>query len=234
MIKIEITDPHLLDKKVLEGTARFLLELAGGKMIHVPVPVYDTPLPVAASVPNPPPIPIAPPVIVDNDPLGLVADVEAEVELTKPTQPAFNPFAAKVPPAPLVMDDSLDVRGFPWDERIHSRTKSKTHEGAWKYQRGMSSKVIDKIEEEIKASGRCLNITDLQEASELVNPPAIPTPPAPVVDAEVIDFQSVMQKITEAMVAGTLTREGVFNMLKGYGIPALPLFSLAPGCNPWH
>lgn len=42
-----------------------------------------------------------------------------------------------------------DVRGFPWDPRIHSRTESKTEDGAWKQKRGVSATLVTAVEKEL-------------------------------------------------------------------------------------
>jgi len=57
------------------------------------------------------------------------------------------------PPEPLAAfhggDLVTDTRGFPWDPRIHSRTESKTEDGAWKLKRGVSATLVTAVEKEL-------------------------------------------------------------------------------------
>jgi hypothetical protein len=100
------------------------------------------------------------PSTVDAAPLPIApADTTAITSI--PTPPAVDvppvptpenvaaPAVAQTPaPAPGV---ELDTRGFPWDARIHSRTKSKKANGEWKYARGVEATQIAFVEAELKA-----------------------------------------------------------------------------------
>lgn len=50
-------------------------------------------------------------------------------------------------PTPAVLTGGdLDSRGFPWDERIHAATKTKTQDGVWKRKRGVDEALVKQVE----------------------------------------------------------------------------------------
>lgn len=76
--------------------------------------------------------------------------------------------------APVNSGDDLDVRGLPYDSRIHSAGKSKNQDGTWRYRRGIDETVIEQVEKEIKSI-----------ASPLQSAPIPPVPPSSPVIPEV-------------------------------------------------
>lgn len=75
---------------------------------------------------------------------------------------------------PVNNGDDLDVRGLPYDSRIHSAGKSKNQDGTWRYRRGIDETVIEQVEKEIKSI-----------ASPLQSAPIPPVPPSSPVIPEV-------------------------------------------------
>jgi hypothetical protein len=195
MIKIEITDPHLMDKKAIHETAKYLMTLAGAVMVTAPgpVPVAQpvTPLPVpfpaekvypqvqgrvnrtdeTDKTPTPEPL-FTEAEIKESDLLVSGANIEAEwSDAPVPLTPGFNPFKKNS----VVVEENPDpekedTRGFKWDSRLHARTKNKNSDGTWRYQRGKPQEEIDRIEAEIN------QIKNRAPATFV--PPAPPAPPA--------------------------------------------------------
>lgn len=50
-----------------------------------------------------------------------------------------------------VNTSELGKNGLPWDERIHSSAQTKTANGNWKYLRGVDTKLVAKVEAELRA-----------------------------------------------------------------------------------
>lgn len=105
-----------------------------------------------------------------------------------------------VPPAPVVMPTSsvnstLDSRGVPWDERVHSSSKATNKDGSWRTRRGIEPAQLAKIEAELLAGRPAVSTassqTTHQDPAPFVAPPvpqvvpptpeivAQPTPPPP-------------------------------------------------------
>lgn len=74
----------------------------------------------------------------------------------------------------------LDSAGFPWDERIHSSTKSKKDDGTWTARRGAKN-LVASVEAELRAKGFGAPATTTPAAP--VATPAAPVAPAPVMPA---------------------------------------------------
>ena len=80
------------------------------------------------------------------------------------------------PPVPGITGGTVgvetDVNGHPWDERIHSSSKAKTQDGAWRYKRGVDDALVRQVEAEHNATPV---IPSFFPAAQ--NAPAVPTPP---------------------------------------------------------
>jgi len=246
MIKLEITDPHLLDKKALQETAIYLMALSGGKLV-IPerkVNVGDISeqaaefKKIAENIAN---NIVRPPLSVDeqldmqqiagvafDEPLieeELIPVPAESVCLHAPTAAEiFNPVnGLNLPPVPKPSVE-LDTQGMPWDVRIHARTKTKMKDGSWKKLRGIGPDVVKRVEGELKA---VQNIP--------APPPSVAVPVAPVTATAVIPaapavaavpgFTDLMALVTKSITEGTLKRDQVVEVLKPFGIPSLPLVS---------
>lgn len=71
----------------------------------------------------------------------------------------------------------LDSAGFPWDERIHSSTKSKKDDGTWTARRGAKN-LVASVEAELRAKG-----FGVAAPAAPVAPAAPAAPAAPVMPA---------------------------------------------------
>jgi hypothetical protein len=97
------------------------------------------------------------------------------------------------PPAPLPpVGQQLDSRGFPWDARIHSSTRSLCKNGSWKYLRGVTDEAKAIVETQI---GYPI-VTEGLKALIASNPPPppaaamqqVPPPPATGPTKTFIDY----------------------------------------------
>ena len=120
----------------------------------------------------------------------------------------------------------LDTRGFPWDERIHARTKTKNKDGSWKYLRGVGPKTVEEVEGKYLIEKKLFN-----------PPPPIPVPnnvipiAPPIVEPELpkpLTFTDIMTSVTNAIKEKKLNREGVNFILKDYGLVMLSDLSKRP------
>lgn len=124
MIKIEITDPHLMPQAALIELAAYLMKVAGAELRKRPV--EPVPTPIVAAEP-------AKDVIEPTPSIDVVPD---EIDAPLPPLDAVEPITG---------DDDIDISGIRWDARIHTRTRSKTFDGRWKIQRGIPQSVIDTV-----------------------------------------------------------------------------------------
>lgn len=126
---------------------------------------------------------------------------------------------------------SLDSAGMPWDERIHSGSKSVNADGTWRYKRGGDLAERERIEAELKGT----RIAGLQggsgdfDPSDIPPPPVeddVPPPPAdeddvppPPVEPEAPEVNSgmVFRAITAGQ-KGSLTQEAIMASLQAVGL----------------
>ena len=194
MIRIEITDPESIDKKALRGIAEYLLSFTNDRYtVRETIQTVD---PEKLKE-------------ILREPEGLT-----ELPPVNPFQPAPLP---KVPePVYAVMGTGggtptgveLDTRGFPWNDRIHSRMKSKNKDGSWKYQRSVSPRLITEVENEIMG---------------IVPPPPPAPPPPPSIPAGVaqMDLMGLMDLVSNAIGDGKLFRADIHPILSKFGIASL-------------
>lgn len=161
-----------------------------------------SPAPVSAAVPSPPlatpPAPVTPPA------------------------PA-TPMAATPPPPPAAVE--LDTEGLPWDERIHSSTKSKyaksnaqtgTVMGGWKRKRGVQPLTVDNV----KAELRLIYPAPPMAPVAPVAPPTAPVTPPVSPDGNL--YLPLMQKCTERINANELTLEAIVAVCNKHGVNTVP------------
>lgn len=229
-----------------------------GETVPTAAEVFARPQPIASDVPS----------TVDAAPLPNVpADTTAITSI--PTPPG-----ASVPPAPSVENAAapvvaqtpahapgaeLDSRGFPWDSRIHSRTKSKKANGEWKYARGVEAALITGVEAELTAlmaiptpAAAPVAVPTPPETAVAVPPPpplqpagtvsapsaptgnTVDTPPASIAPtaSPSSDFPSLMKRVTEALAAGKLTEHQVLAACTAHKIQAIPALIQRPDLIP--
>jgi hypothetical protein len=160
---------------------------------------------------------------------------------TTPTPPAAAVFT---PPASAVAA-TVDKRGIPWDERIHSSTKAVTAKGEWQRRRNTPDDLFDSVMGELKArtSGQTIvAATPLPTTVAPVPLPPVasvvtttapvpsPTPAAPVVsstalaataDVEVPTFSKVMMTIIDLQTASKMGAKTLNNLLISVGAPTV-------------
>ncbi|MGJ0509082.1 MAG: hypothetical protein ACR652_18565 [Methylocystis sp.] len=163
-----------------------------------------------------------------------------------PAPPVATPESAAVPvvpqtpaPAPGV---ELDKNGLPWDNRIHSREKTKTKDGAWKYKRGVADNVIADVEQELRA---VMAVPAVPAPPPL--PPATPasapleatgstaaTPPGSTVTpaSPSNTFAELMQRVTQAVAAGKLSESQTLQACTAAGLPGIPALMQRPDLIP--
>ena len=117
----------------------------------------------------PPPPPLLP---LPTDSHILVGGARESITGDNPPPPPPPP-----PPASGRTTDNAELDGnlFPWDERIHASTKTKTREGHWKYKRNLAMQVRLDVEEELRG------VQASAPAPEHSSPKTMPAPmfPAP-------------------------------------------------------
>lgn len=172
------------------------------------------------------------------------------------TAPVTIPVATTVVPdtalAPVV---ERDTAGVPWDARIHSSAKGKKQDGTWKLARNIDKSLVTMVLHEITPKPHIVGGTVVpalqvtvpvapavpvsQEGSALPvavpgTAPVVPVPVAPAAGAVPVApnpvqlFQAMMQQISAAQAAGTLTPAVVLEAVKAEGLQQLQLLITAP------
>lgn len=173
--------------------------------------------------------------IVETSPI-LEADVQEhetevreaikEVMGTAPTNPfaaAFaereaqaEPVQTEVPSPPpalhAVTGTLVDSAGYPWDGRIHARTKTKNADGTWKIMRGASMDSVEKIRGE------------LQQSSQVPLPPSDEMP--------VVSFPDLMKLLLKIRVEKIFTQKEVVGIVNDFGIETVTAIAEHPELIP--
>ena len=141
---------------------------------------------------------------------------------------------------------------MPWDARIHSRAKSKTSDGKWRYQRGIGDDVIKVVEAELVGKFKTLQercpippLLDLTPPPLIKNPfaksPTIIPPPLPdIIEEEFIDprvpqddnFQTLINMVTTVVSNGKLKSSDVLAIVKKHGVIGIPALATRPDLIP--
>ena len=120
--------------------------------------------------------------------------------------------AAPVPLAPGV-ELELDIKGVPWDERIHASTKSKVQSGEWKTKRGVDPATIAAVEAEAGDA-----------AAPFVLPVAPLAPALPVAllpSADPTTFEQLMPRVTAAIAAGLFRPTALGEICASHGLASI-------------
>jgi hypothetical protein len=118
----------------------------------------------------PTPDPIENPPVSDTpDPPVVAQDPPAPVQTAPISTPAE-------PIAPSTQDSGveLDVDGYPWDERIHSRGKTKMKNGNWRQRRECDSALVKRIKQEWDNR----NQTHVPDGNITPDPPVVDSTPS--------------------------------------------------------
>lgn len=224
------------DKLIEDGKAITRADMAAGSRIAVEALGGETPSPETA----------------------FAAGVGGDVTVSAPLPPALvtHPLVPtpEVPPPPPPAGIDVDVRGLPWDPRIHASTRAKTQDGQWRQKRGVDPNLLTVVEAELRQT--------MGIAAPPAIPPAPPVPPAPVVPPVPFagsatppvppvsgtptvpgsagaattaspgnpapTFPQLMQAITKGFTGGTITQPQIAAAVQKVGLPALPMLAARP------
>jgi len=129
----------------------------------------------------------------------MAAAVEANILPEHFTEPEANFTPSPTEDITGVQGEELDATGIPWDERIHTSTKTQTQKGFWKRKPRVEDDVFDTIVTELQTSTPV-------EAEVVVVPPAANIPPPPAAAAEPVpaarDYTGLMTKIQQDFTNG--------------------------------
>jgi len=115
------------------------------------------------------------------------------------------------------------VDGIKWDKRIHSSSKELNKDGTWRKRRGVADELVRSVEAEFRGG-----YSPIPSVVVSVDAPAPPVNPVPlVVDATgklvpEMTFTELLDGVTKAMVAGTLSQATIAAALDSVGLTALP------------
>jgi hypothetical protein len=169
----------------------------------------------------------APSVEAAVDPLaGVAFPVDAETSTTVPAAPPVTspmppsaPLSAPPPPTAVATPPpvELDVRGIPWDDRIHSGGRAKNKDGTWRNKRGVPGMTVEAVEKDLLArSSGIASVVPLPPPSAAS---AVPAPP--VATPEALTFVKLIARIQDAISKGTLSKSVLLVSLQEMGIPTL-------------
>ncbi len=178
----------------------------------------------------------------DHVPTNATPPVDTGVTQQPPVQPTGSvpltddtvaaATAAAVTPPPLAVPAELDASGIPWDERIHTKAKSKKTDGVWKRKRGIEDAEYERVVAELINAQPMVSETPVQPeaqpqpATPPVQQPATPpvqqpaTPPVqqPVVPGDELTWPVVLQKVNAATQAGQLDANFAADVLTSMGV----------------
>lgn len=148
------------------------------------------PVPSSSAVPSAAPsVPVVPPL-----PRGVGAFIAPPPAPTAPTVPAASASAAPG-------GTEVDVRGLPWDGRIHTSTRAKNQDGSWRQRRGINDEaMVKRIEAELLAAMAA-------KASNAYAPSAVPQPPA--ADGTPTTFGAMMEAVSKLITDKRVTPDAV-------------------------
>lgn len=118
-------------------------------------------------------------------PDGMINDYRPEeIHVAPSAMPEQLSAPIPAPPAPVVMPTSsvnstLDSRGVPWDERVHSSSKATNKDGSWRTRRGIEPAQLAKIEAELLAGRPAVSTASSQTTHQ--DPAPFVAPPVPQV-----------------------------------------------------
>lgn len=217
-----------------------------------PVPLPTPPMPQAAIVfaGNPLPTSTTPGIPVPPIPgaapstaavaAPVIAATPSTPSASAPSLPAALPASAAgvptvpaVPPSPAVGGTvEVDAHGFPWDHRIHSKTKTKNKDGTWRQKRETDPGLIQTVEAELRAvmgiaappPATAAPTTPTLPAvppSPLPTLPAVPLPPAAAapVAPPARTFAGLMEWLEPHMTANRITQDHIKAAQLTHGVP---------------
>ena len=133
-------------------------------------------------------------------------------------------------PAPLVTTPGplptteLDIKGIPWDGRIHASSKNKVADGSWRLKRGVDPEVVKQITEQIKQTMAApAPVAGAAPSGLAAQPWPFADPAAGGGDTPPpINFAWLMGILPIKITAGELTPKMVTEACNVFGVPTLP------------
>lgn len=131
------------------------------------------------------------------------------------------PKAPAAPPAPGPV--TLDTKGLPWDERIHSSSKKTNADGSWKRRSKIDDALVESVTAELRTTypatapaapkappAPAADIGNIPASLDRRVPPAAPpAPAAPSAPEQPTDFSSFMRLSGAFFAGGKLTMADV-------------------------
>lgn len=160
---------------------------------------------------------------------------------TSATPQSATPVTGIAAPAPGV---ELDVKGMPWDGRIHASTRAKLQDGTWRQKRNTDPAYITQVENELRAAMGAPAPAAAAPAAPTVAaavpsaPPVTGAPAAPAAPAggttaaSPSSFAEFLQKVTAAVTAGSFAQADVIAACQAVGVPTLPALGARPDLIP--
>lgn len=252
-MKLEIdfaTLPHAKAHKLLMAiTAAYFdiepVNVSGQLVFHTETAAAQTPLPLPTPAPSTAavtPLPTAP--------VEQAVGAQVPMPVTLPPAPPPAPVAA-APMAPVAQTNpasvELDKEGLPWDARIHSSTKAKTADGAWRAKRGINGgDLVARVTAELRATMAVRAPAPQVVVSPQAPPappaaPAMPTaqevftppPPAAVaIPASPLTFQQLMPLVTTAMLGNQIPQTALLEAINVIGLTTIPSLAQRPDLVP--
>ena len=129
----------------------------------------------------------------------------------------------------------IDSAGFPWDARIHSRTKTLGSGGRWKYQRGVSRKLIEEVETELKPAPLAEEgkvFTGTEQAPSIFGKSKLIPPVPPVSVPDSMGFPQFMEEATNLANTGQIDFRRIIEIVQSNGLPNIASVSIRPDMIP--
>lgn len=154
----------------------------------------------------------------------LVHIISGTINPLIPKVPLFNPeIKANI-------QEELDSKGVPWNEKIHAKTKTKNKNGEWKGLRGTANKI-----NELKPIPKAPLTPDPRISSEesKLNQ-EIPYSPiiSPSLEEPTNNFATLMTLITSSIANNTLEKYEVTKIINDFGLPTIPVVATRPDLIP--
>jgi hypothetical protein len=122
----------------------------------------------------------------------------------------------------------LDSEGYPWDARIHAKTKSKIGNGTWRLVPKVDKALVASVRAEYKPSASSNEQAPPPPPSTEGTEQAPPPPPSTENTTGQMTAQDVIVKISGLVQQGKLQVNQVTSLLNENGIPSLPKLAEFP------
>jgi len=132
-------------------------------------------------------------------------------------------------------EDELDQTGLPWDERIHSSSRTKTADGQWRQRRGVAPHLVKHVLSEHDQSKKVplpptIPIVVSKVKLKIPLPPAIPLIQESYIDPESLNpktnslqqpFIDITNRVKDLIKEGKLDRKVFQKLVLKAGLPSL-------------